>query len=150
MFLVYRIVENLSDQAFWAHNEEQQVRHSQRHGGQMCRQHGSYAGGNLHMNILQIYRMCSFCNQIWPPQGHNIKSGWTNIFSVFHIAAADQDENIVELAFQVDGQPCLILFSTISIWQFILYLSHQTTGKIVTEVFETQFTAMVDSFQVVL
>merc|ERR1712012_413909 len=55
-------------------------------------------------------------------QGHNIKSGWTNIFSVFHIAAADQDENIVELAFQ-------------------------TTGKIVTEVFETQFTAMVDSFQ---
>ena len=34
-------------------------------------------------------------------QGHNIKSGWTNIFSVFHIAAADQDENIVELAFQV-------------------------------------------------
>ena len=35
-------------------------------------------------------------------QGHNIKSGWTNIFSVFHIAAADQDENIVELAFQVE------------------------------------------------
>ena len=38
---------------------------------------------------------------LWPTQGHNIKSGWTNIFSVFHIAAADQDENIVELAFQV-------------------------------------------------
>ena len=55
-------------------------------------------------------------------QGHNIKSGWTNIFSVFHIAAADQDENIVELAFQ-------------------------TTGKIVTEVFQSQFIAMVDSFQ---
>jgi len=55
-------------------------------------------------------------------QGHNIKSGWTNIFSVFHLAAADQDENIVELAFQ-------------------------TTGKIVTEDFETQFRAMVDSFQ---
>ena len=38
-------------------------------------------------------------------QGHNIKSGWTNIFSVFHIAAADQDENIVELAFQVEKFP---------------------------------------------
>ena len=65
------------------------------------------------MNILQIYQMCSFCNQIWPPQGHNIKSGWTNIFSVFHIAAADQDENIVELAFQVDGRrsPLLLLVS---------------------------------------
>jgi len=55
-------------------------------------------------------------------QGHNIKSGWTNIFSVFHLAAADQDENIVELAFQ-------------------------TTGKIVTQDFETQFRSMVDSFQ---
>ena len=42
------------------------------------------------------------------------------------------------------------LFEIISISQFISYLSHQTTGKIVTEVFETLFTAMVDSFQVVL
>ena len=56
-------------------------------------------------------------------QALNIKSGWTNIFSVFHIAAGDQDENIVELAFQ-------------------------TTGKIVTDLFEMQFHTMVDSFQV--
>jgi len=55
-------------------------------------------------------------------QSLNIKSGWTNVFSVFHLAAADQDENIVELAFQ-------------------------TTGKIVTELFENHFHDMVDSFQ---
>ena len=42
---------------------------------------------------------------------------------MFHIAAGDQDENIVELAFQ-------------------------TTGKIVTDLFEMQFHTMVDSFQV--
>ena len=33
-------------------------------------------------------------------QARNIRSGWNNIFSVFHIAAADQDQAIVELAFQ--------------------------------------------------
>ena len=55
-------------------------------------------------------------------QGHNIKSGWTNIFSVFHLAAADTDENIVELAFQ-------------------------TTAKIVTEDFEEHFPHILDSFQ---
>ena len=55
-------------------------------------------------------------------QGHNIKSGWTNIFSVFHLAAADNDENIVELAFQ-------------------------TTGKIVTQDFELHFPHILDSFQ---
>ena len=33
-------------------------------------------------------------------QGHNIKSGWT----VFHLAAADTDKNIVELTFQTTGK----------------------------------------------
>lgn len=33
-------------------------------------------------------------------QAHNIKSGWKNVFSVFHLAASDEDEGIVELAFQ--------------------------------------------------
>lgn len=55
-------------------------------------------------------------------QANNIKSGWKNIFSVFHLAASDQDECIVELAFQ-------------------------TTGKIITELYIKQFTAMIDSFQ---
>ena len=55
-------------------------------------------------------------------QGHNIKPGWTNIFSVFHLAAAESDENLVELAFQ-------------------------TTGKIVTQDFELHFPHMLDSFQ---
>ena len=33
-------------------------------------------------------------------QARNIKSGWKNIFSVFHLAASDNDENIVEMAFE--------------------------------------------------
>ena len=33
----------------------------------------------------------------------NIKSGWKNIFSVFHLAASDTDSAIVELAFQTTG-----------------------------------------------
>ncbi|KAM9307961.1 brefeldin A-inhibited guanine nucleotide-exchange protein 1 [Gastrophryne carolinensis] len=55
-------------------------------------------------------------------QAANIRSGWKNIFSVFHLAASDQDESIVELAFQ-------------------------TTGHIVTHVFEKHFPATIDSFQ---
>ncbi|KAJ8267917.1 hypothetical protein COCON_G00130890 [Conger conger] len=55
-------------------------------------------------------------------QAGNIRSGWKNIFSVFHLAASDQDEGIVELAFQ-------------------------TTGHIVTNVFERHFPASIDSFQ---
>lgn len=55
-------------------------------------------------------------------QANNIKSGWKNIFSVFHLAASDQEEAIVELAFQ-------------------------TTGKIISELYEKHFPAMIDSFQ---
>ncbi|XP_017786365.1 PREDICTED: brefeldin A-inhibited guanine nucleotide-exchange protein 1, partial [Nicrophorus vespilloides] len=55
-------------------------------------------------------------------QANNIRSGWKNIFSVFHLAAGDQEEAIVELAFQ-------------------------TTGKIITELYDKQFHAMIDSFQ---
>ncbi|XP_020613851.1 brefeldin A-inhibited guanine nucleotide-exchange protein 1-like [Orbicella faveolata] len=51
-------------------------------------------------------------------QAHNIKSGWKNVFSVFHLAASDEDEGIVELAFQ-------------------------TTATI----FEKYFSATIDSFQ---
>lgn len=54
-------------------------------------------------------------------QSLNIRSGWKNIFSVFHLAAGDNDESIVDLAFQ-------------------------TTGKIVTVLYKTQFHIMIDSF----
>lgn len=37
-------------------------------------------------------------------QAANIKSGWKNIFSVFHLAASDHDEGIVELAFQTTSK----------------------------------------------
>ncbi|XP_071807234.1 brefeldin A-inhibited guanine nucleotide-exchange protein 1-like isoform X1 [Asterias amurensis] len=55
-------------------------------------------------------------------QAGNIRSGWKNVFSVFHLAASDHEESIVELAFQ-------------------------TTGSIVTNVFEKYFGATLDSFQ---
>lgn len=54
-------------------------------------------------------------------QSLNIKSGWKNIFSVFHLAAGDTDESIVDLAFQ-------------------------TTGRIVTVFYKKQFHIMIDSF----
>ncbi|CAD5111922.1 DgyrCDS1182 [Dimorphilus gyrociliatus] len=55
-------------------------------------------------------------------QACNVKSGWKNIFSVFHLAASDQDESIVELAFQ-------------------------TTSNIISCIFEKYFSAIIDSFQ---
>ncbi|XP_040008644.1 brefeldin A-inhibited guanine nucleotide-exchange protein 2 [Xiphias gladius] len=55
-------------------------------------------------------------------QAANIRSGWKNIFSVFHQAASDHDETIVELAFQ-------------------------TTGHIVMKTFQKHFAAAIDSFQ---
>uniref|UniRef100_H3CH50 ARF guanine nucleotide exchange factor 2 n=1 Tax=Tetraodon nigroviridis TaxID=99883 RepID=H3CH50_TETNG len=55
-------------------------------------------------------------------QAANIRSGWKNIFSVFHQAASDHDESIVELAFQ-------------------------TTGHIVTNTFQEHFASAIDSFQ---
>ncbi|MEQ2214363.1 Brefeldin A-inhibited guanine nucleotide-exchange protein 2, partial [Xenoophorus captivus] len=55
-------------------------------------------------------------------QAANIRSGWKNIFSVFHQAASDHDETIVELAFQ-------------------------TTGHIVINTFQQHFAAAIDSFQ---
>ncbi|KAK2727991.1 hypothetical protein QYM36_008460 [Artemia franciscana] len=68
-----------------------------------------------HMVVLCIAQMVN-------SQAKNIKSGWKNIFSVFHIAASDQDKAIVELAFQ-------------------------TTGKIIGQLYEQQFAVMIDSFQ---
>ncbi|XP_028850185.1 brefeldin A-inhibited guanine nucleotide-exchange protein 2 isoform X2 [Denticeps clupeoides] len=55
-------------------------------------------------------------------QAANIRSGWKNIFSVFHQAASDHDESIVELAFQ-------------------------TTGHVVTNTFQQHFGSAIDSFQ---
>ncbi|XP_077432664.1 brefeldin A-inhibited guanine nucleotide-exchange protein 2 [Vanacampus margaritifer] len=55
-------------------------------------------------------------------QAANIRSGWKNIFSVFHQAASDHDESIVELAFQ-------------------------TSGHIVMNTFREHFAAAIDSFQ---
>uniref|UniRef100_A0A669C8W1 ARF guanine nucleotide exchange factor 2 n=1 Tax=Oreochromis niloticus TaxID=8128 RepID=A0A669C8W1_ORENI len=44
-------------------------------------------------------------------QAANIRSGWKNIFSVFHQAASDHDETIVELAFQTTGTALTLHFA---------------------------------------
>lgn len=75
---------------------------------------------NMSPNIRDMVVRC--VAQMVNSQANNIKSGWKNIFSVFHLAASDQDEGIVELAFQ-------------------------TTGKIITELYARQFPSMIDSFQ---
>ncbi|KAA0195994.1 hypothetical protein HAZT_HAZT000786 [Hyalella azteca] len=49
---------------------------------------------------LMIKDMVVRCiTQMVNSQASNVKSGWKNIFSVFHLAASDNDENIVEMAF---------------------------------------------------
>ncbi|KAK8729377.1 hypothetical protein OTU49_008796 [Cherax quadricarinatus] len=55
-------------------------------------------------------------------QAKNIKSGWKNIFSVFHLAASDHDENIVEMAFE-------------------------TTKEIICQIYQKHFITVIDSFQ---
>ena len=55
-------------------------------------------------------------------QANNIKSGWKNIFSVFRIAASDNDEYIIDLAFQ-------------------------TTSHTINNIYEQNFHSMIDSFQ---
>ena len=46
----------------------------------------------------------TYITQMVHSQAKNIKSGWKNVFSVFHSAAADLDEGIIELAFQTTGR----------------------------------------------
>ena len=49
-------------------------------------------------------------------QAANIKSGWKNIFSVFHLAASDHEEGIVELAFQTTGKIiCKLVLQNVTI-----------------------------------
>lgn len=55
-------------------------------------------------------------------QASNIKSGWKNIFSVFRIAASENDSYIFDLSFQ-------------------------TTCNIFNNIYESNFISMIDSFQ---
>uniref|UniRef100_A0A915I2T7 SEC7 domain-containing protein n=1 Tax=Romanomermis culicivorax TaxID=13658 RepID=A0A915I2T7_ROMCU len=55
-------------------------------------------------------------------QAKNIKSGWKNIFAVFHMAAGEIDEMIVDLSFH-------------------------TTNNIISNLFELHFSSFLDSFQ---
>ena len=69
------------------------------------------------VKLIQLYFCISFARspairdmvvrcvaQMVNSQAGNIKSGWKNIFSVFHLAASDTDEGIVDLSFQTTGK----------------------------------------------
>ena len=62
-------------------------------------------------------------------QAANIRSGWKNIFSVFHLAASDQDESIVELAFQTTGH----IVSEYPISSVEVRTQHNTTTSVCSE-----------------
>lgn len=95
-------------------------------------------------------------------QASNIRSGWKNIFSVFHQAASDHDETIVELAFQTTGHivskcnPAFFFFKYVH----IVYISCQEAKWLVSycfvhffltsnsvNTFKEHFAAAIDSFQ---
>lgn len=64
---------------------------------------------------LTIRDMVVRCvEQMVNSQPQNIKSGWKNIFSVFHLAASDHDQATVERAFQTTSKiickPIQIIF----------------------------------------
>uniref|UniRef100_A0A8C9NLX6 ARF guanine nucleotide exchange factor 2 n=1 Tax=Serinus canaria TaxID=9135 RepID=A0A8C9NLX6_SERCA len=75
-----------------------------------------------HIMKKNRYMVIRCIAQMVNSQAGNIRSGWKNIFAVFHQAASDHDGNIVELAFQ-------------------------TTAHIVTNIFQQHFPAAIDSFQ---
>ena len=61
--------------------------------------------GLFHHSSVTIRDMVVRCvAQIVQLKASNVVSGWKNIFSVFHLAAADSDQGIVELAFQTTGE----------------------------------------------
>lgn len=53
-------------------------------------------------------------SQMVQAQMANIRSGWKNIFSVFHLAASENEENIVSLAFQTTGKIISKFFMPVS------------------------------------
>lgn len=73
-------------------------------------------------------------------KANQIKSGWKNIFSVFHLAASDHDVAIVELAFQTTGY-------NFSRSQVYVRITSVSISMYVDQIFKEHFTATIDSFQ---
>lgn len=72
--------------------------------------------------------------QIVHSQAPNIRSGWKNIFSVFHHAASDRDESVVELAFSMTGK-IISELHTLSLGE--KYFTDYVIGLIVVNLSET-------------
>ncbi len=70
-------------------------------------------------------------------KANQIKSGWKNIFSVFHLAASDRDVAIVELSFQTTG---------LNVWKdtHVVFI---IGCLVLDQIFKHHFSATIDSFQ---
>ena len=59
----------------------------------------------MHISAVTIRDMVVRCvAQMVSAKASQIKSGWKNIFAVFHLAASDTHVDIVEMAFQTTGK----------------------------------------------
>jgi len=66
-------------------------------------------------------------------QSSKIRSGWKNIFSVFHLAAADVDPNIVDMSFQTTSKIICKIYFIIFILKYFLF----STPKFNISVFQS-------------
>lgn len=90
---------------------------------------------------LSVRDMVVRCNaQFVHSQAKNIRSGWKNIFTVFQVAASDQDVQIVELAFQ----SCTHIISKTRFDFFHMFCFSFLRLAVV---FERFFPSILDSFQ---
>ncbi|XP_056019394.1 brefeldin A-inhibited guanine nucleotide-exchange protein 1-like isoform X4 [Ostrea edulis] len=74
-------------------------------------------------------------------QHANIRSGWKNIFGVFHMAASDHEEGIVELAFQTTGR---IIFASSGV---VKGSNAANFSFCEAGICEKHFASIIDSFQ---
>lgn len=75
-------------------------------------------------------------------QSKNIKSGWKNIFSVFHMSAAEQDANLVEMAFETSTE----IISEKSVDLIIKWCRCFYSQIFVANIFEKNLSSVIDSF----
>ena len=69
--------------------------------GQFTRLSNEFHSPSRSVTIRDMVVRC--VAQMVRTRASNIMSGWKNIFSVFHLAAADHDVNIIEMSFQTTG-----------------------------------------------
>lgn len=110
------------------------------------------------LHILYVFRspvikdMVVRCiTQIVTSQAKNIKSGWKNIFSVFHLSASDNDQNIVEMAFETTKEiicKLLCLYQSPAVAVIVMMASSELFPfSFSAQIYKKHFVTVIDSFQ---